>query len=90
MSDNSNLCCIMAENVINGAKVSYQRPGQYLFNHLPDGAGTRVAGTLFDPFHKDMESAHEIHKWMDEHLIFNWKTLQIIGVFDGNNIVWEA
>jgi hypothetical protein len=76
---------VMAVHIAVGARQTKQRTGQYLFNHLPVEVGNKVAGTLFDPFHKDL-SKPEIIEWLDNHLIFNEN--KIIALFDQNTILW--
>lgn len=62
------------------------RTGQSLFNNLPREVKEVVRGSLFDPFHKDL-NRFEIASWVDDHLIFDDKG--ICGVFRGNTILWE-
>jgi hypothetical protein len=64
------------------------RTGQILFNLLPRGAGGKVAGTFFDPFHKEL-CYTELQQWIDNHLIFD-DDGAIIGVFNNNQLLWEA
>lgn len=78
---------VMAVHIAVGARQTKLRTGQYLFNHLPDQVGNKVAGTLFDPFHKDL-SKQEIIEWLDNHLIFDHN--EIIALFDQNTILWES
>lgn len=79
---------IFAEDIMINAKAQQQRAGQYLFNHLPEsGAATVVAGSIFDPFHKDL-SVTEVFDWLCDHLIFD-NNQNIIAVFNGNDILWE-
>lgn len=64
-----------------------QRTGQFLYNNLPNGAASVVAGTLFDPFHFELNS-HEIEKWINDHLILD-DADRVIAVFNNNQILWE-
>jgi len=77
---------IFTDHILKGARASNQRPGQYLYNHLPNGAAAAVNGTLFDPFHKDLDR-DGIYEWLDNHIITHhgW----IIAVFNNNQILWE-
>lgn len=72
--------------IIKGAEFYEQRTGQYLFNHLPNHIGGRVAGTSFDPFHKEL-SDREIYEWIDNHLVFDG--FEIVGLFHGEVVLWE-
>lgn len=69
------------------------RTGQAMFNHLPTPVATVVRGSLFDPFYHDF-TYDEMYDWMDNHLIFGdvpaHGPAEIIGVFDGNNLLWSA
>lgn len=71
-----------------GAKQTNQRTGQYLMNHLPDGAYRAVTGTLFDPFHRDLKPG-DIYEWLENHLIFD-DNESVIGVFNNNQLLWAA
>ena len=63
------------------------RTGQHLFNTLPSYIGAKVAGTMFDPFHRDLSKVQMVN-WVENHLIFN-DDGEIIALFDGNMIMWE-
>jgi hypothetical protein len=63
-----------------------QRTGQYLFNSLPDGAREVVAGTMWDPFHKEL-SQYQIEDWLANHVVFN-DNGTIIGIIAGRRILW--
>lgn len=78
---------VFADQIKRGARSIEQRTGQYLFNHLPDGAQLAVRGTLFDPFHKEL-THQEIVAWLENHLIF--KGQEIVGVFNNNDILWDG
>jgi len=68
------------------------RTGQLIFNFLPEGAQNAIRGTLFDPFHKNMD-AYELTQWVQDHLVFgkiNRGAEGVIAVFNGNDILWEA
>lgn len=77
---------LYVDQISRGAKSTGQRTGQYLFNHLPDGAANVIAGSLFDPFHKDL-SPYEIRAWLGDHLIFS-PLGEVIAVFNQNDILW--
>ncbi len=79
---------IFEADVIRGAFLTKQRTGQYLFNCLPNEVANVVAGSLFDPFHKDL-SSYEIRAWINEHLVFS-DSGAIIGVFNKDDILWEG
>ena len=74
-------------HIMTRAKANDQRTGQYMFNNLPSVIANRVAGTSFDPFHKDMTS-QELYDWIDNHLVFDGN--EIVGLFHENRILWEA
>lgn len=76
-----------ARQIVLGAINAKHRTGQWMFNKLPAGIGRVVAGTSFDPFFKEL-SASEIEQWIEDHLIFDG--YEIIGVYHGNQILWEA
>lgn len=65
------------------------RTGQYLFNSLPPTTASIVAGSTFDPFHKDL-TEDELYEWMDNHLIFSDMSDSIIGVFNNDMILAEV
>ncbi len=75
-----------AEYICKKAPNKRQRTGQFLFNQLPNHISTIVAGKMFDPFYADL-SEREVQEWINDHLIFNGQ--EIIGVFDGDNLLWE-
>jgi len=77
-----------SREVIMHAEGQNQRTGQYLFNGLPDGARKAVAGTVFDPFHKNM-SQYQIENWLEDHVVFN-DNGSIIGIIAGRKILWEG
>jgi hypothetical protein len=62
------------------------RLGQALFNSLPMWAGNVVAGTPWDPFHKDLTRFQMIN-WINDHLIF--LDGEISAVFSGEDILAE-
>lgn len=78
---------IATERLLEHSRNTGQRTGQALFNLLPPGIGHMVAGTSFDPFHRDMTRA-EIVMWFNDHFICE-DTGEVIAVFHGNNIIWE-
>jgi len=77
---------VWAEHIVRGSRETGQRTGQYLFNLLPDHLSGIVTGTLWDPFHKDLE-IEEIHQWIQDHLIFDGH--RIIALFNNDEILWE-
>lgn len=77
---------LFADQIMRGAREFKQRTGQYLFNHLPPGAGNALSSTLIDPFHKEM-TKEEIIGWIDNHLIFDGQ--EVIAVFNNNQLMWE-
>lgn len=74
-------------HIMTRAKANIQRTGQYMFNNLPDVIANKVAGTSFDPFHKEL-SAQELYDWIDGHLVFDGN--EIVGLFHENRILWET
>lgn len=70
-----------SSNTIKGYRL-----GQALFNALPGWATSYVAGTLFDPFYKDMSDA-EAMQWIDDHLVFDGDG--VLAVYNGNQILGE-
>lgn len=78
---------ILANNVMEEAKITGWRVGQTLFNLLPGGAANVVAGTTFDPFHKPDMKIQDVRDWIDTYLILN--ELNVIGVMLFNQILWE-
>jgi hypothetical protein len=74
------------QQIFEGAQYYSQRTGQYLFNKLPLLVAAEVAGTSFDPFHKDL-SKFEIYEWLDNHLIF--QDQRIVGLFHNDVLLWE-
>jgi len=79
---------LVVDNIVRGAKLSDQRTGQYLFNRLPSGAASMVAGALFDPFNRDL-SPHELDVWLSEHCVFSDQG-EIIAIFNNNTFLWES
>ena len=78
---------IWTENVVTYAKKNGQRTGQALFNLLPTHICDWVAGTLWDPFHKEF-SPYEVRMWIESHLIFNDEGA-IVGLFNDDKIIWD-
>lgn len=81
----------LAANLMEAARRSDQRAGQYLFNNLPDGAANCMLGAIWDPFNKQF-SFHEFREWIDSHLILEdgATTLDgVIAVYHNNTILWE-
>lgn len=81
----------LAANLIEAARRSGQRAGQYLFNNLPEGAATCMLMTLWDPFNKRM-TFQEFRDWINDHLILEdgATTLDgVIAVYNDNQILWE-
>jgi len=79
---------LLADKIIHEAPNVDQRTGQYLFNTLaPPEAREAVAGTLFDPFYKDLTREELVH-WLHEHIVFN-DGGRVIGVVDTNHFLWE-
>lgn len=74
------------DHIMRSAQASAQRPGQYLFNTLPFGAGDVVAATLWDPFHT-VTTKEELIDWVDNHLIFDG--IKIIGIFNKDQILYS-
>ena len=62
------------------------RIGQALFNALPIWAGNVVAGTPWDPYHRDL-TWFEVTNWMNAHLIFN--NDELIAVMNNDEILAE-
>ena len=82
----------LINNVLRCAHHTSQRTGQYLFNSLPEPITCVISGTLFDPFHEDMD-AFQLTEWVQNHLVFGKSPFAkegIIAVFDGNMLLWEA
>lgn len=78
---------IFTDQIMRGAAAAHQRTGQYLFNHLPEEVQLKVAGTLIDPFYRDL-SAIEVYAWLDNHLVFDGN--RIIGLINGDMFLWES
>lgn len=82
----------IVNDVLREAKTSHQRTGQWMVNNLPGGAYAAVSGTLFDIFHQELSGEH-LAKWIENHLILDESddlSVSIIGVFNKNDILWEA
>ena len=62
------------------------RLGQALFNALPDWATSVVAGSTWDPFHRDF-TMFQITNWINEHLIF--KDGEVVAVYNRDVILAE-
>lgn len=77
---------VYVDHIMTGCHHSDQRPGQYMFNHLPDGAKAAVRAKSFDPFY-NVTTDVEAYEWMDNHLIFDRG--RIIAVFNNDDILWE-
>jgi hypothetical protein len=60
------------------------RLGQALFNALPTWATPWIAGSSFDPFHKDMSDA-EAFAWIQNHLIFD--EYGLLAVYNGYDTI---
>lgn len=69
------------------ARQTGERTGQALFNILPLDLGEIVAGTSFDPFHREL-SFYEMITWLDDHLIIE-DSGEIVAVYHGERILWE-
>lgn len=65
---------------------THLRTGQALFLVLPDWVGLVVAGTPWDPFHREL-TKFQIVNWINDHLIF--KDDEIVAVFNGEDILAE-
>lgn len=87
MENSRTLPSFHVVQIKRGARASGQRTGQYLFNQLPNDAASHVAGSLFDPFHKDL-TTFEIQRWIDDHMIFN-ETGKLICIFNNDEVLWE-
>jgi len=78
----------MSRDIIMNAEAHGQRTGQYLYNGLPDDARAVVAGTIWDPFYKDL-SQFQLVDWINQHLVFN-ENGTITGVISGPNVLWDS
>lgn len=85
---------IYVDNVMRTAKESKGkgdlRTGQVLFNGLPLKAGQTFIQTAIDPFYKELQR-YEVVEWVCNHLILDGDDsgVSVIGVFEGNKILWE-
>ena len=76
----------IARSISVGARQTNQRRGEYLFNLLPQDAMMNVAWSDMDPYY-DILSFKETIEWIHNHLMI--RDYEIVGVFDGRNVIWE-
>lgn len=81
----------ITDNITQHARRADQRPGQFLFNNLPNEASSCLTGRLIDPFHS-VKTNQELRVWINDHLIFADGTTSlegVIAIFDKDQILWE-
>lgn len=79
---------IFVSEVIASSKINPDyRMGQALFNLLPGSVGNAVAGRMFDPFHTESMSVHDVQSWVEDHLIFDNEG-RIIALFNADKFLW--
>ena len=59
----------ITDNITQYARRADQRPGQFLFNNLPNEASSCLIGRLIDPF-QSVKTNQELRVWINDHLIF--------------------
>lgn len=88
MHTNDGQAEYFAQFLVEGAKINQEHVGRRLLHSLNKPVADIVRMTDFDPQHIDDMTYDDVLKWLNDHIVFNYKR-EIIGLFNGTDWMWE-